>query len=222
VGALRQTFGYGVALGVVASNPVQGVKAPRRSKDDQTPVTLWQPAHLLRFRDHADDDPMAAAWRLSLSGLRRSEVLGLRYSSVDWEAGTVEVKRGRVALRHGRTATDDAKSRASNRVVPVEQVHPGTMALLRALRARQAEDRLAAGRRGSTPTYSLSTRSAEGSAPTGTARRSGSCAPRPGFRRSVCTRSGTRWRRSCTTGVCLRLRQRSCSGTASRPTWRCT
>jgi site-specific recombinase XerC len=59
VGALRQTFGYGVALGVVASNPVQGVKAPRRSKDDQTPVTLWQPAHLLRFRT----TPMTTRWR---------------------------------------------------------------------------------------------------------------------------------------------------------------
>jgi integrase len=145
LGALRQVLDYGVASGVLASNPAAKVKAPRRSQDQQTAPRVWAPAELTSFRDHADGDPLAAAWRLSLAGLRRSEVLGLRWSSVDYEAGTVEVKRGRVALRRGQTAADDAKSRASKRTVPVEAMHPGTMSLLRALSAAQAADRLAAG-----------------------------------------------------------------------------
>lgn len=44
-----------------------------------------------------------------------------------------------------RTATDDPKSSASRRTVPVEDIQPGTVALLRALKARQAADKLRVG-----------------------------------------------------------------------------
>ena len=70
-------------------------------------------------------------------------VLGLRWASVDLSAGLVRVEAGRVALDGHRTATDDPKSAASWRTVPVEAMHSGTVALLRSLSARQAADRLA-------------------------------------------------------------------------------
>ena len=43
------------------------------------------------------------------------------------------------------TVTDDPKSAASKRTVPVEEIQPGTTALLRALKARQASERLMLG-----------------------------------------------------------------------------
>jgi hypothetical protein len=63
------------------------------------------------------------------------------------ERGRSQSKRdddqGRVSLHRGRrTAIDDPKSQ---RTVPVVQVQPGTTALLRALKARQAADMLALG-----------------------------------------------------------------------------
>jgi integrase len=64
---------------------------------------------------------------------------------LDLAAGTVTVERSRVALRGGDTTEDDAKSEAACRTVPVERMLPGTVALLRALSARQAVDRMAAG-----------------------------------------------------------------------------
>jgi hypothetical protein len=63
----------------------------------------------------------------------------------DLERGEVKVQAGRVLLDGHRTATDDPKSTASRRTVPVEQIQPGTVALLRSLKARQASDRLALG-----------------------------------------------------------------------------
>ncbi len=103
-------------------------------------------ATLRRFRQHADSDPLAAAWRLTLSGLTRADVLGLRWSDVDTDAGTVTVRQGRVAVQGGRESSTDApKSAQRRRTVPVEVIHPGTMAALRALRVRQAQDRLRAG-----------------------------------------------------------------------------
>lgn len=106
---------------------------------------MWEPSDLLTFRAEADADDWAAGWRLTLSGLRRSEVLGLHWSAVDLDAGMVTVEAGRVALDGERTVTDDPKSAASWRTVPVESMHTGTVALLKTLKARQAADRLAAG-----------------------------------------------------------------------------
>lgn len=136
---------YGVAEGLLAVNMADGVKAPRKRREDARTLTVWERADLLAFRQVADTDEWAAGWRLTLAGLRRSEVLGLKWSAVDLDTGTVRVEAGRVALDGKRTVTEDPKSAASWRTVPVEAMHPGTIVLLRSLKARQAADRLAGG-----------------------------------------------------------------------------
>ena len=142
---VRQVFGYAVTEGLIAVNPALSVKPPRQQSGDKSSVTVWEPSELAAFKTVADTDVWAAGWRLTLCGLRRSEVLGLSWDAVDLDQGTVTVKAGRVALDGSHTATDDPKSSASRRTVPVESMHPGTVALLRGLRVVQARDRLAAG-----------------------------------------------------------------------------
>lgn len=149
LGTLRQVLALGVAQGVLPralGNPAEGVKPPRKRAEDRSEVVVWSVAELARFLRVADTDEWAAAWRLTGCGLRRSEVLGLTWSAVDWESGSVEVRQGRVKTGRAKiTATDDPKSAASRRIVPVEAIHPGTVAALRALRSTQAEQRLASG-----------------------------------------------------------------------------
>ena len=60
--------------------------------------------------------------------------MGLKWDAVDLGRGEVKIKAGRVSLDGGqRTATDDHKSSASGRTVPVEGIQRGTVALLKAL-----------------------------------------------------------------------------------------
>lgn len=120
------------------------VKRPRVRKVVGTDLVHWQPEELERFVEHADSDDLAAAWRLTACGLTRSEVLGLRWSDVDLEAGMVHISQGRVALDHA-DHVDDPKSASRRRSVPVEVMWGGTMTALRSLRARQAAERLRAG-----------------------------------------------------------------------------
>jgi len=145
----RQVFAYGVSVGVLHANVAIDVKVRRKRKEDDKEVTIWTPAELARFVGHVDaagDEWERAAFRLTACGLRRSEVLGLAWSSVDLDAGTIRVEASRTKTGSGyATSRDDTKSRASTRTVHVEQVLPGTVAALRALRAAQARDRLAAG-----------------------------------------------------------------------------
>jgi len=149
LGTLRQVLAFGVSIGVLASNPARDVRARRKRKGDRREVAVWEPSDLLRFRNHVDADEtpwVRAAFRLTLCGLRRSEVLGLSWDAVDLESGTVRIEASRVKTGNGyQTERDDPKSDASARAVAMETIHPGTIASLRALSARQAVDRLAAG-----------------------------------------------------------------------------
>ena len=163
LGALRQVLQFGVSDGTLPQNVAKDVRAPRRKKGDRRVIRPWEPEELAKFRTAADAEPLyyAVAFRLTLCGLRRSEVLGLAWEDVDLDAGTIKVRAGRVAVGDGRVERDDAKSEASERTVPVEEIERGTVALLRALRQQQREDRLAAG-----PAYGHTT-SAATSAPEG-------------------------------------------------------
>ncbi|MBB3041977.1 tyrosine-type recombinase/integrase [Nocardioides soli] len=147
--AVRAVFAYGVSVGVLSANPATDVKPRRRTKDDALAVNIWAPAQLVQFVAHVDtheEEWTRAAFRLSACGLRRSEVLGLAWSEVDLDSGTVKVEASRVKVGRGSTTNRDAtKSKASSRAVPVEEMWPGTVAALRALKARQAADRLAMG-----------------------------------------------------------------------------
>jgi len=78
LGAIRQVLAYGISSGVVAVNVAASVKPPRKPHSDATDEEVWEPNELVKFREVADQDEWAAAWRLTLSGLRRSEVMGLR------------------------------------------------------------------------------------------------------------------------------------------------
>ncbi|WP_300389101.1 tyrosine recombinase XerC [uncultured Nocardioides sp.] len=143
LGTLRQVLDHGVESGVLAKNAASGVRPPKAKAGDRRRQVVWSPAELATFRAHVDglpEDVLAAdPWlrvgmRLTLCGLRRSEVLGLEWQRVDLAAGTVRVEQGRVKTGRGRaTAHGDAKSDDSHRTVPVEVFHPGTVAALRAL-----------------------------------------------------------------------------------------
>ncbi|MCR1784103.1 site-specific integrase [Nocardioides carbamazepini] len=149
LGSLRQCLQYGVSTDVLRRNVAADVKPRRKRKGDSAPVQIWEPGQLLAFRSHVTstcDDWAHAAFMLATCGLRRSEVLGLRWSSVDLDAGTVLVESSRVKIgRGGATSLDDTKSDASTRTVAAEVMAPGTVAALRSLRARQAADRLKVG-----------------------------------------------------------------------------
>ena len=53
-----------------------------------------------KFLGKASRDRLHAAWRLSLYGLRRGEVLGLRWSDIDLKAKTLTVNQARVLVEY--------------------------------------------------------------------------------------------------------------------------
>ncbi len=108
---------------------------------DPKPADTFTPAELQKVLKHIEGDRYAMAWQLALTGLRRGEVAGLRWSDIDLDARTLEICSTR--LRFGKHLVEGTpKSRAGRRTLPIPDHLAAT---LRAARALQAADRLALG-----------------------------------------------------------------------------
>jgi integrase len=125
--------------GLVARNVARLVKRPAVEHHE---MATWTAEQAVRFREHVRGDQLAACWLLTLAGLRRSEVLGLRWSDVDLDGGTVTIAQGRVVAEGQGTITGDPKSKRSRRALPMPAE---VLAALRVFRLRQSEERLAIG-----------------------------------------------------------------------------
>lgn len=125
--------------GLVARNVARLVKRPTVEHHE---MQSWTPEQAGQFRHHVRDNRLNACWLLTLAGLRRSEVLGLRWSDVDFDADTVSVAQGRVVVEGTGTVTGDPKSKRSRRALPMPV---DVLTALRTFRLRQAEERLAIG-----------------------------------------------------------------------------
>jgi integrase len=108
---------------------------------DPKPSDTFTPTELQKVLDNIDGDRYAIAWQLALTGFRRGEVAGLRWSDVDLDARTLQISSTR--LRFGKNLIEDTpKSRAGRRTLPIPDHLAAT---LRSARAIQAADRLALG-----------------------------------------------------------------------------
>lgn len=135
--AVVQSF---VNQGVLARNMVELVEAPAVKR---SPPQSWTVAEVEQFRAAVRNHRLYACWLLSMYGLRRSEVLGLRWADLSGteDAATLSVSQGRVAVAGG-WVVDDPKSERSRRVLPL----PAELTeVLRSLRQTQRTEALALG-----------------------------------------------------------------------------
>ena len=137
-GMVVQSF---VDQGMLPRNVIALVERPADAITDEAADTAksWTVHEVEAFRESVRDERLFACWLLSCYGLRRSEVLGLRWSQLDDDA--LRVRRGRVAVG---TETEEGrpKSRRSRRDLPPP---PELAEALRALKKRQKAEALALG-----------------------------------------------------------------------------
>lgn len=141
---LRAALADAVEEGLLRRSPAARVPMPRAvAKPPKIKeADAWTEEQVARFLAVSADHRWAVAFRLGvLYGLRRSEVLALRWDDLDAAKGTLRIDEGLVAVRRG-AVWSDAKNARSRRVIPLDDE---TQRALARRRKEQAEEHLAAG-----------------------------------------------------------------------------
>ncbi len=116
---LRMALGDAVKRGLIMRSPASVVALPtiRRAEID-----CWSQQQALAFLDSPvlQDDRLRALWRLALAtGLRRGELVALRWSDVDFDAARLFVRQA-AALDGYQMSFGRPKSRASIRTIALD------------------------------------------------------------------------------------------------------
>ncbi|QNK80412.1 tyrosine-type recombinase/integrase [Nakamurella sp. PAMC28650] len=130
---------HGVNL--VRRNPAAAATIPAAPKTIVD--NIWSREDAAKFISYVTVDRLAALYLLGAArGMRRGEICGLKWDRVDLDAGHLFVLETRIVVGGTSIQTSTPKTAAGQRRVPLD---PSLVAVLRAHRRRQLEERLAWG-----------------------------------------------------------------------------
>lgn len=140
---LRKSLADALRKGLVVRNVADAASPPSAKSARAPEMAWWQPDELRAFLDFVADDELAPLFRVAaMTGMRRGEVCGLRWSDVDLDAGRATVRQQIVVVDHIPTFSEHTKTDRGRRSIDLDAK---TVSVLRAHRARQAANRLAIG-----------------------------------------------------------------------------
>lgn len=128
--------------GSVIRNVAALADPPKLSSATNHLMRVWDAEQLRQFLDGIADHRLHPAYYLAANtGMRRGEVLGLRWRDVDLDARRLSVHQAVISVAYALQVAD-VKTGTSRRTIDLD---PRTIAVLRSWRKRQLEERLALG-----------------------------------------------------------------------------
>lgn len=125
---------------LVERNVAAIVRGPSSAREEVQP---WSPAEAEAFLRAAAGDRLHALFAVGVAlGLRKGELLGLRWSDVDLDQGMLRVRQSAQRIHGAGMVFGPPKSARSKRDIPLPAY---SVRVLREHRTRQAEERLALG-----------------------------------------------------------------------------
>jgi len=133
---LFEALRHGVKRGLLIRNAAEAVDPPRPKFKE---MSTLGPDEAHAFLEAARETPYYTLFHTALyTGLRRSELLGLRWCDVDLEMATLSVVQTLHRLRNGEYLVSQTKSRRSRRLVALP---PSSAIMLREYREAQEATR---------------------------------------------------------------------------------
>ena len=138
-------MGHAVKWSIVGTNPVTAAEPPRVQR---TEIEILAPDQIRAVLDALRGRPLYPIAVIGLStGMRRGEIVAVRWSNIDLDGGKIRVERSLEETKAG-LAFKEPKTKAGRRTVGIP---PSIVAELRAHHRQQQEQRLALGLGGAAP-----------------------------------------------------------------------
>lgn len=139
---IRKALQAAVRRGYLLRNVANDVELPWRQEGDDhraPDLHVWTASELRHFLSHVSSDRLYALYLLGgTTGMRRGELLGLRWEDVDLAAARVQVRQTLVDINY-KPVFSEPKTKKSRRSISLD---PATVAALREHRKRQIGERL--------------------------------------------------------------------------------
>jgi len=126
-----------VRWGHISRNPLDAADPPRKKGDGTKEMRTWTKEQVKAFLEAMKDERLSPLWHtIAMTGMRRGEAIGLRWSDVDLEGGRLAVRRA--LIPSGRDViVSEPKTVKGRRVIAID---PGTVEVLKAQAARQLDE----------------------------------------------------------------------------------
>ncbi|BBY54597.1 tyrosine-type recombinase/integrase [Mycobacterium koreense] len=139
---LKSVMDHARRMRWISVNPAVDLDSPeQKAVVAADAADIWTPEQMTAFTDHVAAHRLAGCFALTLLGLRREEVGGLRWCDVDLEAGMLSIRQARVDV-NGRDQVVPPKTARSVRELPIP---PRELSMLKAMRVVHRRERLAVG-----------------------------------------------------------------------------
>ncbi len=133
---LHSSLERAVKLSLIEKNPADGATLPRMNFRE---MRILNDQQVGQFLDAAQRSRHKTLYHLALAtGMREGELLGLYWSDIDWQTGTLYVKRQMQHIPHQGVTFTSPKSRSGVRAIMLGE---GTLALLRSHQDQEAQRR---------------------------------------------------------------------------------
>ena len=134
---IHKSLSDAVGAGLCPTNAAGRAKPPRPRASKQNEIRFWTPEQLRTFLALVATHRLEAAWQVSaMTGMRRGEVLGLRWKDVDLGNARLHVRQAVVSV-----AYEVIVSSPKNHHARVIDLDPRTVEHLRLHRKRQVQER---------------------------------------------------------------------------------
>jgi len=126
-----------VRWGHISRNPLDAADPPRKQGDGAREMRTWSKEQLKAFLHAVSDDRLSPLWHtIAMTGMRRGEALGLRWTDVDLEKARLSVRRALIPTNR-EVVVSEPKTAKGRRVIALD---PGTVEVLKTQAARQLEE----------------------------------------------------------------------------------
>ncbi len=139
---IRKALSDALRWGLLSRNVATLSDPPKHALHGSKELKTWDRTQLNAFLEGVKDDRLCAAYRLAaMTGMRRGEVLGLRWKDLDLENRRLAIRQTLISIDY-RIEFSSPKTKRSCRSVALDEA---TASTLRSHKSQQARERLRLG-----------------------------------------------------------------------------